>query len=286
MSSTNKTPNYALPQFIPTDKPTWLGDVNAAMLAIDTAMADNHTIAEGANTTAAGAEAKVQSAVDTANEAKVDSAAALQTATSATGVAQNALTAATSATQTANAASTQAQQAAGTASQANAVAQAASNLANQTAAGLTEFEHKFNGVLRRIESPVGLSYPLILANPAVYNVQGYVNGVALKAGENELFKSEFGIFSAEAGSNYYLSSIQIIDSTGTIRNIQLSRYGAPDKSYSAIKGIVSENFTGGDTRISITFFGDSGKYNEIQNIPQSRSVSFDEVNPVLYSGCN
>lgn len=157
MSSTNKTPNYALPQFVPTDKPTWLGDVNAAMLAIDTAMADNHTIAEGANTTAAGAEAKVQAAVDTANEAKVDSAAALQTATSATGVAQNALTAATSATQTANAASTQAQQAAGTATQASAVATAASNLANQTAAGLTEFEHYFTLSVPCINGRIGVN---------------------------------------------------------------------------------------------------------------------------------
>lgn len=178
MSSTNKTPNYALPQFVPTDKPTWLGDVNAAMLAIDTAMADNHTIAEGANTTAAGAEAKVQAAVDTANEAKVDSAAALQTATSATGVAQNALTAATSATQTANAASTQAQQAAGTAAQASAVATNASNLANQTAANLTEFQHSFGRIFTSLDG-----YPGAMAiNPGAYAL--------FKEGETTVTESE------------------------------------------------------------------------------------------------
>lgn len=38
MSSTNKTTNYNLPQFIASDKPTWLGDVNGAMNAIDTAL--------------------------------------------------------------------------------------------------------------------------------------------------------------------------------------------------------------------------------------------------------
>ena len=38
MSSTNTTPNFGLPQYIPTDKPTFLGDFNKAMLDIDTNM--------------------------------------------------------------------------------------------------------------------------------------------------------------------------------------------------------------------------------------------------------
>lgn len=41
MSATNTTPNYNLPQFTQTDKPTWLGDVNGAMRAIDTGMKAN-----------------------------------------------------------------------------------------------------------------------------------------------------------------------------------------------------------------------------------------------------
>ena len=41
MSSTNKTTNYNLPQFIGTDKPTWLGDWNSTMNAIDTALKRN-----------------------------------------------------------------------------------------------------------------------------------------------------------------------------------------------------------------------------------------------------
>lgn len=167
MSSTNKTPNYALPQFIPTDKPTWLGDVNAAMLAIDTAMADNHTTAESANTSASTAVAQVQHAVDTANEAKVDSAAALQNATNAIGVAQNALNSATQATQTAQAA-TQTANAANT-SAANAVATAtqAKQTADATDAELTEFEHLFSvGIPNQSNAP-GYS---IFANPAVLNL--------------------------------------------------------------------------------------------------------------------
>ena len=50
MSSTNHTANYNLPQFVGTDKPTWLGDVNSAMFAIDAQMktnADNITTAGG-----------------------------------------------------------------------------------------------------------------------------------------------------------------------------------------------------------------------------------------------
>lgn len=50
MSSTNKTPNYGLPQYIGTDKPTYLGDFNDAMGIIDKGMNDNKNAAgEGSN---------------------------------------------------------------------------------------------------------------------------------------------------------------------------------------------------------------------------------------------
>ena len=35
MSHTNSTTNYALPQFLTTDKPAWLTDVNNAFSDID-----------------------------------------------------------------------------------------------------------------------------------------------------------------------------------------------------------------------------------------------------------
>lgn len=38
MPATNKTTNFQLPQFIATDIPTWLDDINDAMLKIDTAL--------------------------------------------------------------------------------------------------------------------------------------------------------------------------------------------------------------------------------------------------------
>lgn len=49
MSSTNKTENYDLPQWIGTDKPTFLGDFNGAFLAIDKGMYAAKTLAENAS---------------------------------------------------------------------------------------------------------------------------------------------------------------------------------------------------------------------------------------------
>ena len=51
MSSTNKTTNYELSQFVGTDKPAWLADYNQDMSKIDTGI---HT----AQTTATGADGK------------------------------------------------------------------------------------------------------------------------------------------------------------------------------------------------------------------------------------
>ena len=53
MASTNKTPNYNLPQFLGTDKASWLGDINPAMQKIDEQMKLNDTNASQA---IAGAE--------------------------------------------------------------------------------------------------------------------------------------------------------------------------------------------------------------------------------------
>lgn len=55
MSSTNKTSNYELTQFIGADKPSWLGDYNTDMGKIDTAMKANNdaaNVADGKATTA------------------------------------------------------------------------------------------------------------------------------------------------------------------------------------------------------------------------------------------
>ena len=55
---TNTTTNYDLPQFVGTDKPSWLGDVNGAMSAIDTAIHAREVEAGTAQASADTANAK------------------------------------------------------------------------------------------------------------------------------------------------------------------------------------------------------------------------------------
>ena len=76
MSSTNKTSHYNLPQFIGSDIPTWLGDFNSAMTAIDSGIYAAATSASGAATDAAAAQ-------KSANDAAADAAAAQKTANNA-----------------------------------------------------------------------------------------------------------------------------------------------------------------------------------------------------------
>ena len=77
MSHSNSTANYGLPQFVTTDKPAWLTDVNVAYNAIDTGMKNNQDAAaaaqrdatqalldaSGASSAAAAADAKGAGAV-------------------------------------------------------------------------------------------------------------------------------------------------------------------------------------------------------------------------------
>lgn len=57
MSSTNKTTNYNLSQYIGTDKPTYLGDYNSDMLKIDTQLKANADSATNAASAAGAAQA-------------------------------------------------------------------------------------------------------------------------------------------------------------------------------------------------------------------------------------
>lgn len=101
-SSTNKTTNYELPQFIGTDKPTWLGDFNEAMSAIDSGMHENATDISSMASDVATASA-------TASQASQDVTALTSTVntlsgnvTTATTTANNAQSTATTALNTAN----------------------------------------------------------------------------------------------------------------------------------------------------------------------------------------
>ena len=83
MSSTNKTTHYNLPQFIGSDIPTWLGDFNSAMTAIDSGINAAATSASGAATTAAQASTDAAAAASSATAAYNAAASAQQSADNA-----------------------------------------------------------------------------------------------------------------------------------------------------------------------------------------------------------
>lgn len=62
MSSTNKTTNYKLSQYIGTDKPTYLGDYNGDMSKIDNQMKANAVSASNATSAAGAAQAVAEKA--------------------------------------------------------------------------------------------------------------------------------------------------------------------------------------------------------------------------------
>ena len=63
MSSTNKTTNYSLPQWIGTDHPSFSEDFNPAFSIIDGEIKTVNDKAETANTTATSASNKVDSII-------------------------------------------------------------------------------------------------------------------------------------------------------------------------------------------------------------------------------
>ena len=83
--STNKTTNYNLSQFVGSDKPSWLNDINADMSAIDVGIHTAQTTADGAQTTATNAATAAEGAQTTANTAVTNAAAAQTSADTANG---------------------------------------------------------------------------------------------------------------------------------------------------------------------------------------------------------
>lgn len=83
MSSTNHTTNYNLPQFVGSDKPAWLGDINPAMSAIDTAINNAATTAAQGVSDASTAQTKADSAYTLAGDANTAAGTAQTTANTA-----------------------------------------------------------------------------------------------------------------------------------------------------------------------------------------------------------
>lgn len=94
---TNATTNYELPQFVGTDKPTWLGDFNEAMADIDAGMHENAS-------DIASMATDVTNAVATASQASQDVTTLTGTVTSLSSTVSGVQTTANNAQSTANSA--------------------------------------------------------------------------------------------------------------------------------------------------------------------------------------
>ena len=125
MSFTNQTTHYGLPQWIGSDKPTYLVDQNNAYQKIDSELYNANTASGEAVTTAQGAVTTAEGAASTAATALSTAQGAETTANTADGKADNAITLAQSAQTAAGAAQTAAE-----AAQEAAAGNSITNLAN------------------------------------------------------------------------------------------------------------------------------------------------------------
>lgn len=142
MSYTNHTPNYNLPQYVGTDKPTFLGDFNNAMDAIDTAL---HNNAENAGE----GLAQLQQAQNQLTETQNAQSELNEEVSNIGGIAstvnqnvQQALTAANDATTAANSAKSQIEPAVTAANNASAAAAEAKTVADQNTASVNDLDER------------------------------------------------------------------------------------------------------------------------------------------------
>lgn len=77
MAHTNSTTNYALPQFVSSDKPAWLTDVNTAYADIDTGMHNAQVAADNAQSDATQALSDASTASSTATSAEAKASGAI-----------------------------------------------------------------------------------------------------------------------------------------------------------------------------------------------------------------
>ena len=192
MSHTNETANYELPQFVGSDKPTWLGDVNGAMLKIDNAIAGVASDTAGAVSVANGAATLAQSASDAAS--------------AATTTAESASTAASTATSTANTAADTANNAQSTAVLAkNTADTAATNASTALAAAVRGSVYVDADGVKTVGQLLNELYALI-DSTKVTHVSDLV--LTTEAGSDIVFKAE-----AITSTNYFFTRTRVVANT-------------------------------------------------------------------------
>lgn len=154
MSFTNHTPNYNLPQYVGTDKPTFLGDFNNAMTAIDTALHNNAQNAGEGLSELQQAQAALTETQETLSEVQTEVANVSGIAATVNQNVQQALTAANDATTAANSATSQIQPAVTAANQASADAQAAQQVANGNVSTLTGLSKRVSALEQNVVTEI------------------------------------------------------------------------------------------------------------------------------------
>lgn len=130
MSFTNTTPNYKLPQYVETDKPTFLGDFNNAMDIIDAQMHTNKENAGEGIASLQEAQTQITETQSTLTEVQKEVANVSGIASGVNENVQRALSAANDASEAATQAQSKIESAVTAANRASADAQAAQQVAN------------------------------------------------------------------------------------------------------------------------------------------------------------
>lgn len=237
MSFTNHTPNYNLPQYVGTDKPTFLGDFNNAMSTIDTALHNNEQNAGEGLSELQQAQAALTETQETLTEVQTEVANVSGIAANVNTNVQQALSAANDATTAANNATSQIQPAVTAANKASADAQAAQQVANGNVATLTELSERVTQLenspkeLKKIGS---LNAPSTVSGSATLNVKTILPNDYQKLTTDSFFYRPTRVY---AMSNKYTNE----DS--------LSASSSPSFSYDQASGILTATgLRGGSTQ--------------------------------------
>lgn len=194
MSYTNHTPNYNLPQYVGTDKPTFLGDFNNAMETIDTAL---HNNAENAGE----GLAQLQEAQNQLTETQSAQSELNEEVSNIGGIAstvnqnvQQALTVANDATTAANSAKSQIEPAVTAANNASAAAAEAKTVADQNTTSVNALDARVtaleNSAVTEITGGISANYTAADLAASSDNLGGYV----INAPANHRIKSLSFIF--------------------------------------------------------------------------------------------
>lgn len=219
MSFTNSTPNYGLPQYVGTDKPTFLGDFNNAMTAIDTALHNNAQNAGEGLTELQQAQAALTETQETLTEVQTEVANVSGIAATVNQNVQQALTAANDATTAANSATSQIQPAVTAANQASADAQAAQQIANGNVTTLNDLSERVSALENSVVTEISLNKFVLQKGPNSSS-SSFNSSVGFNAPSGTAISEITGTIAAQ--SEHLCTGMSITFTGDTDKNVNIS----------------------------------------------------------------